>query len=101
MFAQLMGLKTISPDALHALLQGQGAVTVFDLNSRRSWESARVQCLCDVGGNQRLACRETAHRIRSPQLNKVPQRITRAGCMRTSRGSAQAACRFPSIVAMC
>jgi rhodanese-related sulfurtransferase len=42
MFAQLMGLKTVSPGALHDLLQGGAAVAVFDLNSRRSWESARV-----------------------------------------------------------
>jgi rhodanese-related sulfurtransferase len=37
-----MGLKTISPDDLHRLLQSTGNVTVFDVNSRQSWLSARV-----------------------------------------------------------
>jgi rhodanese-related sulfurtransferase len=41
MFAFLMGLKSISPVALHALLRAQG-VTVFDVNSRQSWLQARV-----------------------------------------------------------
>jgi rhodanese-related sulfurtransferase len=42
MLAQLMGLRTVSPDALHDLMQGRGDVAIFDLNSRQSWESARV-----------------------------------------------------------
>ena len=41
MFARLMGLDTISPRELHRLLQGS-KVTVVDVNSRQSWESARV-----------------------------------------------------------
>jgi rhodanese-related sulfurtransferase len=41
MFARLMGLRTISPGELHRRLQ-QGPVTVVDVNSRQSWESARV-----------------------------------------------------------
>lgn len=41
MFAKLMGLKTISPKDLHRWLQDK-AVTVFDVNSRQSWASARV-----------------------------------------------------------
>jgi len=41
MFAKLMGLKTISPDALHRVMQGQ-PVTVIDVNSRQSWIKARV-----------------------------------------------------------
>jgi rhodanese-related sulfurtransferase len=41
MFARLMGLRTISPGELHRRLQ-QGPLTVVDVNSRQSWESARV-----------------------------------------------------------
>jgi rhodanese-related sulfurtransferase len=41
MFARLMGLKSISPGALHQLLQ-QRQVTVIDVNSRQSWMKARV-----------------------------------------------------------
>jgi rhodanese-related sulfurtransferase len=42
MFAQLMGLKTISPDSLHRLVQSPEPVTVIDVNSRSSWMEARV-----------------------------------------------------------
>ena len=41
MFALLMGLKTISPAALHQLMQRQ-PVTAIDVNSRQSWTAARV-----------------------------------------------------------
>jgi rhodanese-related sulfurtransferase len=41
MFARLMGLKTISPDGLHQLIQDKQA-TVIDVNSRQSWTTARV-----------------------------------------------------------
>ena len=41
MFARLMGLKTISPDELHQLIQKQ-QVTVIHVNSRHSWIKARV-----------------------------------------------------------
>ena len=41
MFALLMGLKTISPDELHQLIQKQ-QVTVIDVNSRQSWIKAHV-----------------------------------------------------------
>jgi len=41
MFAMLMGLKSISPSALHARMQAE-AVTIFDLNSLQSWGRARV-----------------------------------------------------------
>jgi rhodanese-related sulfurtransferase len=41
MFAFLMGLKTISPDALHQLIQNR-QVTTLDVNSRQSWLQARV-----------------------------------------------------------
>ena len=41
MFARLMGLKTISPEALHRLMQSE-PVTTIDVNSRQSWLSARV-----------------------------------------------------------
>ncbi|HET6527656.1 MAG TPA: rhodanese-like domain-containing protein [Balneolaceae bacterium] len=42
MFARLMGLKTISPDALHQLMQKPESLTLFDVNSRSSWKQARV-----------------------------------------------------------
>ena len=42
MFARLMGLKTISPDQLHKLVQNPGSVTVVDVNSRSSWMEAHV-----------------------------------------------------------
>ena len=41
MFARLMGLKTISPAALHQRLQ-QERWTVIDVNSRDSWEKGHV-----------------------------------------------------------
>jgi rhodanese-related sulfurtransferase len=41
MFARLMGLDTVSPQALHALMQ-TGPVTAIDVNPRQSWMSARV-----------------------------------------------------------
>lgn len=42
MFALLMGLKTISPERLHGLLQNSEPVSVIDVNSRQSWLKARV-----------------------------------------------------------
>jgi rhodanese-related sulfurtransferase len=41
MFARLMGLKTISPGALHQMKQDQ-QVTIIDVNSRQSWSEAHV-----------------------------------------------------------
>lgn len=41
MFARLMGLETIAPRDLHALIQAR-QVTVIDVNSRHSWMTARV-----------------------------------------------------------
>jgi len=41
MFARLMGLQSISPRALHDLMQSQ-SVTVIDVNGRGSWTNARV-----------------------------------------------------------
>lgn len=41
MFAWLMGLKTISPAALHQRMQN-GQLAVFDVNARGSWLQARV-----------------------------------------------------------
>lgn len=41
MFARLMGLKTISPAALHQLMQRE-PVTAIDVNNRQSWLRARV-----------------------------------------------------------
>jgi rhodanese-related sulfurtransferase len=37
-----MGLKTISPDGLHRLMQKPEPVCVIDVNSRQSWIKARV-----------------------------------------------------------
>ena len=42
MFALLMGLKTISPDELHRLVQNPGHVSVVDVNSSQSWAKAHV-----------------------------------------------------------
>lgn len=42
MLARLMGLKTISSDRLHRLLEVAAPVTVIDVNSRSSWINARV-----------------------------------------------------------
>jgi rhodanese-related sulfurtransferase len=41
MFAMLMGLKTVSPNELHQLMQRQ-QVTVIDVNSAQSWNKAHV-----------------------------------------------------------
>jgi rhodanese-related sulfurtransferase len=41
MFAQLMGLSTIAPRALHERMQNE-EVTIIDVNSRQSWLTARV-----------------------------------------------------------
>lgn len=41
MMARLMGLKTVSPSELRALIE-RGAVTVFDVNSLPSWQQAHV-----------------------------------------------------------
>ena len=41
MFARLMGLKTIAPDALHRLMQNEQCA-IIDVNSRSSWMKARV-----------------------------------------------------------
>lgn len=41
MFALLMGLKTISPDELHQLIQKR-QVTPIDVNSPQSWRAAHV-----------------------------------------------------------
>jgi len=42
MFALLMGLKTVSPDALHQMIMQKQPVTIFDVNSRQSWTQAHV-----------------------------------------------------------
>ena len=41
MFALLMGLKSISPDALQEMIQNK-QVTVIDVNSHQSWTKAHV-----------------------------------------------------------
>ena len=42
MFALLMGLKTISPEGLHRLMQNAEPVSIIDVNSRQSWMKAHV-----------------------------------------------------------
>jgi rhodanese-related sulfurtransferase len=42
MFAKIMGLKTVAPDALVHLLKQGGDVAVIDVNSPQSWAKARV-----------------------------------------------------------
>ena len=41
MFAFLMGVKSVSPATLQALLRARGAVAI-DVNSRQSWQKAHV-----------------------------------------------------------
>lgn len=41
MLARLMGLKAISAERLHQMMQEQ-ALTVIDVNSRNSWTEARI-----------------------------------------------------------
>ncbi|CAN5134928.1 hypothetical protein BH23GEM2_BH23GEM2_05250 [soil metagenome] len=41
MFARLMGLKAISAERVHQMMQEQ-ELTVIDVNSRRSWAEARI-----------------------------------------------------------
>ncbi|MFZ6658975.1 rhodanese-like domain-containing protein [Undibacterium sp. TJN19] len=41
MFALLMGLKSITPNALHEMIRNQ-SVTVIDVNSRQSWMKEHV-----------------------------------------------------------
>ena len=41
MFAMLMGLRSISPQQLHARIQA-GPTTVVDVNAQQSWLRARV-----------------------------------------------------------
>jgi rhodanese-related sulfurtransferase len=41
MIARLMGLKTVSPEALQRMLE-EGDVTVVDVNSAASWQQAHV-----------------------------------------------------------
>lgn len=42
MFAFVMGLKTISPEALHRLGRDTRPATIVDVNSRQSWAKAHV-----------------------------------------------------------
>ena len=42
MLARLMGLNTISPDALHRRLQNREPIAVIDVNAPASWERAHV-----------------------------------------------------------
>lgn len=42
MFARLMGLKTISPDGLHQLMQSAARLSIIDVNSRQSWMKAHI-----------------------------------------------------------
>jgi rhodanese-related sulfurtransferase len=48
MFAMLMGLKSISPQALHARMQ-DGALTIVDVNAQQSWLRARVPGAINLG----------------------------------------------------
>lgn len=48
MFAMLMGLKSISPQALHERMQS-GALTIIDVNAAQSWLRARVPGALNLG----------------------------------------------------
>lgn len=41
MFARIMGLTPIAPEALHQMMQA-GSVTVVDVNARESWMAHRI-----------------------------------------------------------
>lgn len=56
MFARLMGLKTISPDGLRRLAQDSEHVSIFDVNSRQRWTSARVP---GAGNPDPAACKDS------------------------------------------
>lgn len=84
MFARLMGLKTISPDGLHQLLQGS-QVNSFDVNSRQSWIKARVpgaRHLDPAGYNERDLPLEKDSALvfycSNPMCRKAPSAARRA-----------------------
>lgn len=77
MFAQLMGLKTISPREL----QQQHGVTVFDVNSRQSWMSARVPGAVHYDEGAELPADKSAALVfycSNPLCRKAPNAAKRA-----------------------
>ncbi len=51
MFARLMGLKVISPNDLFEL-EKQQQVSIFDVNSRQSWDRAHVPGAANLDANE-------------------------------------------------
>ena len=84
MIAWLMGLKAISPAALHQKTQN-GQIVVFDVNSRSSWINARVPGASPVDP---IAYRDTdlpadknselAYYCSNPMCRKAPNAARRA-----------------------
>jgi rhodanese-related sulfurtransferase len=87
MFALLMGLKTISPSALHALMQRQ-PVTVIDVNSRQSWIKEHVPGAVNLDPigyvDSDLPADKAASLVfycSNPMCRKAPNAARRAGKM--------------------
>lgn len=77
MFAQLMGLKTISPRELH---QSSG-ITIVDVNSRQSWMSARVPGAVHYDDGAELPADKSAALVfycSNPLCRKAPNAAKRA-----------------------
>ena len=93
MFARLMGLKTISPAALHESMQ-QGGVSVVDVNSDQSWTKAHVPgakhldvagyTINDLPSKQRLAVGVLFVRISCAEKRPMPPCEPRASATPTS-----------------
>jgi rhodanese-related sulfurtransferase len=76
MFAQLMGLKTISPRELHQ----QSGAAIFDVNSRQSWMSAHVPGAVHYDGADLPADKSAAlvFYCSNPLCRKAPNAAKRA-----------------------
>lgn len=77
MFAQLMGLKTISP---HELRDATGVV-IFDVNSQQSWLSARVPGALHFNGEADLPAEKSTALVfycSNPLCRKAPNAAKRA-----------------------
>lgn len=77
MFAQLMGLKTISPQEL----RDATGVVIFDVNSQQSWMSARVPGALHFNGEADLPAEKSAALVfycSNPLCRKAPNAAKRA-----------------------
>ena len=77
MFAQLMGLKTISPQEL----RDAAGVVIFDVNSPQSWMTARVPGALHFDGDADLPAEKNAALVfycSNPLCRKAPNAAKRA-----------------------